>query len=131
VLVVEDYESARELYAKCLALAGFRVALASNGEEAVDQATRLLPAVIVMDLFLPLVDGLEATRRLKADDRTKDIPVIACTAGAATEKHPDLFHACLDKPCFPGELIAVVRAALGQRFPDGRPESSMEAEADL
>src|SRR5437870_247978 len=65
VLVVEDYESARELYAKCLALAGFRVALASDGEEAVDQATRLLPEVIVMDLFLPRLDGLVATRRLK------------------------------------------------------------------
>src|SRR5438552_3586341 len=57
VLVVEDYESARELYAKCLGWAGFRVALASNGVEAVDQAMRLLPVVIVMDLFLPLLDG--------------------------------------------------------------------------
>jgi len=131
VLVVEDYESARELYAKCLGLAGFRVALASDGAEAVDQATRLLPEVIVMDVFLPRLDGLEATRRLKADDRTKDIPVIACTAGASTEKHPDLFYAYLEKPCLPSALIAAVRAALGHRFPDGRLEYPMEPEAVL
>jgi CheY-like chemotaxis protein len=124
VLVVEDYESARELYAKCLGWAGFRVALASNGEEAVDQATRLLPEVIVMDLFLPRLDGLEATRRLKSDDRTRNIPVIACSAGASKEKYPDLFHAYLEKPCLPSALIAVVRAALGHRSPDVRAQDA-------
>ena len=121
VLVIEDYESARELYAKCLEWAGFRVALASNGVEGVDQAIKLLPAVIVMDLFMPLLDGLEATRRLKHNNRTRGIPVIACTAWPSTEKYSDLFHAYVEKPCLPSVLIAAVRDALGHRFPDDAP----------
>ncbi|PYV13305.1 MAG: response regulator [Acidobacteria bacterium] len=118
VLLVEDYESARELYAKCLEQAGFRVALATNGVEAVDQAIKLQPAVIVMDIFMPRLDGLEATRLLKRNDETGSIPVIACTARPPADKHPDLFHAYLTKPFLPNVLIDAVRNALAHSLPD-------------
>src|SRR6266700_1392058 len=71
VLLVDDFQDNREMYAMYLEHAGMQVAEAGNGHEALDQAFRLLPDLIVMDLSLPGIDGWEATRRLKADERTK------------------------------------------------------------
>ena len=79
ILVVDDYQDAREMYAEYLQFSGFRVAEARNGNEAVEQAFALLPDLILMDLSLPGMDGWEATRVLKADQRTKQIPVVALT----------------------------------------------------
>ena len=79
VLVVDDYAAAREMYAEYLEFSGFRVAEAKNGAEALDKAFALTPDVILMDLSLPVMDGWEATRRLKADERTRGIPVVALT----------------------------------------------------
>jgi len=67
ILVVDDYQDAREMYAEYLQFSGFRVAEARNGNEAVAQAFQLKPDLILMDLSLPGMDGWEATRRLKAD----------------------------------------------------------------
>src|SRR4030095_7835234 len=82
VLVVEDYQDAREMYAAYLQFSGYRVAEAANGLEALDQTRELMPDIILMDLALPKMDGWEATRRLKADDRTKHIPIVALTGHA-------------------------------------------------
>ena len=82
VLVVDDYQDAREMYAEYLEFSGFRVAEAVNGAEALDKAFSLLPDIILMDLSLPVIDGWEATRRIKADGRLKHTPVIALTAHA-------------------------------------------------
>src|SRR5262249_15295979 len=79
ILVVDDYQDAREMYAEYLQFSGFRVAEARNGNEAVDQAFALKPDLILMDLSLPGMDGWEATRQLKADERTRNIPVVALT----------------------------------------------------
>ena len=70
ILVVEDYPDAREMYAEYLRFSGFRVAEARNGEEALARARQEVPDVVLMDLALPLMDGWEATRRLKSDPRT-------------------------------------------------------------
>ena len=70
ILVVDDYQDAREMYAEYLQFSGFRVAEARNGNEAVEQALALKPDLILMDLSLPGMDGWEATRRLKADETT-------------------------------------------------------------
>ena len=67
VLVVDDFADAREMYGEYLKFCGFRVAEAQNGVEAIDKAKRLKPDLILMDLSMPLIDGWEATRRLKAD----------------------------------------------------------------
>src|SRR6516162_9935826 len=82
ILVVDDFDDNRQMYAEFLGYSGFKVIEASNGVEAVDKATDALPDVIVMDLSLPVLDGWEATRRLKADARTRHIPVLALTGHA-------------------------------------------------
>jgi CheY-like chemotaxis protein len=79
VLIVDDFEDNREMYAEYLSYSGYRVEQASDGEQAVELAQRIRPDVVVMDLSLPVMDGWEATRRLKSDPRTRNIPVIALT----------------------------------------------------
>ena len=82
ILVVDDYQDAREMYAEYLQYSGFRVAEAKNGNEAVAQARSLKPDLILMDLSLPGMDGWEATRVLKADEETRHIPIVALTGHA-------------------------------------------------
>ena len=80
ILVVEDNLDSRELLVHILKRNGFGVAEATTGIEAVDQARAVLPDLILMDLGLPGITGDEATARLKADPRTKDIPIVVNTA---------------------------------------------------
>ena len=116
VLVVDDFQDNREMYAEFLAYQGFRVIQAANGVEALDQAFSNRPDIIIMDLSLPVMDGWEATRRLKADQRTHGIPVVALTGHAmhghskgAMEAGCDSFVA---KPCLPDQLVAEIRKML-------------------
>jgi two-component system, cell cycle response regulator DivK len=117
VLVVDDFLDAREMYAEYFVFSGFRVVEATNGEEAVRKALELTPQVILMDLSMPGMDGWEATRRLKADQRTKDIPVIALTGHALTGLSESAKLAGCDafvtKPCLPHKLFEEVRRVLG------------------
>jgi two-component system cell cycle response regulator DivK len=116
VLVVDDFDDSRELYAQYFAFSGFRVAQASNGAEALQKAAECSPDVILMDLSLPGMDGWEATRRLKADPRTADIPVIALTGHALTGFRESAKDAGCDafvtKPCLPDALLNKVRRLL-------------------
>jgi CheY-like chemotaxis protein len=116
VLVVDDFLDAREMYAEYFSFAGFRVAQASDGAEAVAKAFELIPDVVLMDLSLPGMDGWEATRRLKADPRTMHIPVIAVTGHALTGFSESAAEAGCDafvtKPCLPDALVAEVRRVL-------------------
>jgi len=82
VLLVEDNEMNRDMLSRRLARQGFQVVLAIDGEQGVAMAERVLPDLILMDMSLPVLDGWEATRRLKAHEATRDIPVIALTAHA-------------------------------------------------
>ena len=120
VLVVDDYQDARELYAEYFALSGFRVAEASNGAEAVEKALELAPDVILMDLSLPGMDGWEATRRLKANRQTKHIPVVALTSHALPGFSDSAKKAGCDafvtKPCLPDTLVDEVRRLLASRL---------------
>jgi CheY-like chemotaxis protein len=116
--VVDDFEDNRAMYVEYLQFRGFRVAEAVNGEEAVARATELMPAVIIMDLSLPVMDGWEATRQIKANARTMHIKVIALT-GHAEPAHAKraLDAGCDDfvaKPCLPEKLLAKVREHLPQ-----------------
>ncbi len=79
VLVVDDYADARAMYAAWLQLSGFRVAEAATAAQALALAFAEPPAAVLMDLSLPGLDGLEATRRLKTDPRTAHVPVVAIT----------------------------------------------------
>jgi two-component system cell cycle response regulator DivK len=116
VLVVDDYQDAREMYADCLLAYGFRVAEASDGLEAVTKAGSLVPDVILMDLSLPGIDGWEATRQLKADRRTRNIPIVAMT-GHAGHMASDAARkagcaAFVLKPALPDQVVLEVRKAL-------------------
>ena len=119
VLLVDDYPDAREMYAEYLEFSGFDIVQAGNGVEAIERALDSHPDVILMDLSLPVMDGWEATRRLKADDRTKDIPVLAVTGHALTGVSVDAKKAGCDgfitKPCLPEDLVAEIRKVLGMR----------------
>ena len=82
ILVVEDNQDNRELIVKALSVNGYNVIEAVDGEEAIDKAKSEKPDLILMDLFIPKIDGYEVTRILKGNDELKNIPVIACTAHA-------------------------------------------------
>ena len=122
VLVVEDYQDAREMYAAYLQFSGYRVAEATNGLEAIEKALELMPDIILMDLALPKIDGWEATKRLKSDDRTKDIPIVALTghalAGFAEGAREAGCDAFVTKPCLPDALVAEIRRMLESRRPN-------------
>src|SRR3972149_6022278 len=83
VLVVEAYDDARQMYCAWLRLAGCRVAEAADGREAIEKARTLAPDLIVTDLSLPGMDGRAAIAALRADPRTRDIPVVALSGDAA------------------------------------------------
>jgi two-component system, cell cycle response regulator DivK len=108
VLVGDDMEDVRTICAEYLEHHDYRVATAENGCEALEQALALLPDLVVMDLSMPVLDGLEAIRRLRADERTHHIPVIALTAHAMRSSVQEAlaagFDAVVTKPCVPREL---------------------------
>ncbi len=129
ILVVEDDRDIAELVALYLGKAGFAVEIVSSGRDAVAAITARPPDVLVLDLMLPQVDGLEICRIVRANDKTSAIPIIMLTARAeesdrivGLELGADDY---LAKPFSPNELVARVRALLrrAQRgvWPAGRP----------
>ena len=121
VLIAEDQQELRQLYAQQLAISGFDVIEAANGAEAIDLTSRSLPDVILMDLSMPVVDGWEATRRLRADTRTAHIPVVALTAHDGSGELQRATNAGCDwfvpKPCPPDALITEIRRILSATRP--------------
>jgi CheY-like chemotaxis protein len=122
VLVIEDDLAARKLYAEMLTQAGFDVAEAHNGLQAVEKASEVEPDVIVTDLGLPGIDGYEVTRRLQRDDRTSRTPIVAITgryfsvADVARARREGC-HTVLIKPFVAEDLVAQVRRALNGSGP--------------
>jgi CheY-like chemotaxis protein len=117
VLIVDDNVDIRDLYAAYLQHQGVEVHTAADGDQAVRRAARLVPDVIVMDLLMPVIDGVAAIHQLKLDARTSRIPIIALTAShqpetrlAAVEARCDGF---LTKPCLPEDLLTGLRTVLG------------------
>ena len=123
VLLVDDYPDAREMYTEYLEFSGFDVVEAGNGMEALQKAVDTSPDIILMDLSLPVMDGWEATRRLKADERTASIPVVALTghalAGISEGAKKAGCDAFVTKPCLPEDLVREIRRIL-----DGPPAST-------
>jgi CheY-like chemotaxis protein len=118
VLLVEDDEDNRDLVAFVIARSRMDVELvvAENGQEALDKSFAKAPDLILMDMQMPVMDGWHAVPILKADDRTKDIPIIAFTAQAKPEdKARAREMGCIDyytKPMDPEELLALVQKYL-------------------
>lgn len=105
ILLVEDNEINRDMLSRRLARRGYDVVIAEDGQQGVELAGTAAPDVILMDMSLPVIDGWEATRRLKADEATKRIPVIALTAHAmAGDREQALAAGCDDYDTKPIEL---------------------------
>lgn len=113
MLVVDDYADTREMLSVALELAGYAVLLAASGRDAITLARLHHPAVVVMDIFMPEMDGIETTRRLRAQPDLAQIPVVAHTARPwGLEGIEDLFDAICPKPCPPDALVDLVGRAL-------------------
>lgn len=110
VLVVDQYPASRQWLTGVLEDAGFMVRTAANGLEAVIAAHQLQPSVILMEIAMPVLDGVEAARLIKAIDELRSARVIAYTARTPLDRelHPDLFTAILQKPSPPDQIVAVV-----------------------
>jgi two-component system, cell cycle response regulator DivK len=95
ILLIEDNEMNRDMLSRRLKRKGFRVEVAVNGREGLDLAHMLQPSLILMDVSLPIMDGLTATRLLKNDPATSSIPIIVLTANAmATDKEKAIEAGC-------------------------------------
>jgi two-component system, cell cycle response regulator DivK len=116
VLIVEDESDLRLLYVEHLRMSGFDVIEAANGAEAIDHTSARQPDVVLMDLSMPVVDGWEATRRLKGDVTTAHIPVVALTAhDGSGELERATLAGCdwfVPKPCPPHALVMEIRRVL-------------------
>src|SRR5215510_9094843 len=111
ILLVEDHESSAEGYAQLLTGAGYRVARAKNGYEALAEVSRETPSLVLLDLKLPKLDGWDLLQRLKADAALATIPVVVVT-GDSLASHHDMARsrgavAVLSKPIDPANLLAV------------------------
>jgi len=116
VLVVEDDPETRQLYTEALTQGGFGVDQAHNGHQALDKALKSPPDLVVMDIAVPGIDGIELCRRLRADERTRDVPVLAVT-GYEDRHYPDRVltagaNHVLIKPCDADLLISEARRLL-------------------
>lgn len=112
VLLVEDVADVRTVLADILVREGFGVVEASNGHEAIVYASALQIDAVVMDLSLPLLDGVATTRVLRGHERTRHIPIIALTGYPVEGADRDVFDHVLAKPCLPEVLVQRLRGAL-------------------
>jgi two-component system cell cycle response regulator DivK len=116
ILLVEDNEMNRDMLSRRLVRNGYEVFLAMDGQQGADMALSQQPDLILMDMSLPVIDGWEATRRIKANDATRRIPVIALTAHAmAGDREKAMEVGCEDydtKPVEMSRLLGKIAALL-------------------
>jgi CheY-like chemotaxis protein len=116
ILLVEDNEMNRDMLSRRLERRGYQIVMALDGEQGVAMAQAEKPDLILMDMSLPVVDGWEATRRVKADPSTQAIPVIALTAHAMSDDRDKALNAGCDeydtKPIELERLLPKIEALL-------------------
>jgi two-component system cell cycle response regulator DivK len=116
ILVVEDQEDNRQILRDLLSSANYEMTEAENGQEALDAVAKERPDLILMDIQLPIMDGYEATRRIKGNPATKDIPIIVVTSYALSGDEGKARDAGCDayvtKPYSPRQLLAKIREYL-------------------
>jgi two-component system cell cycle response regulator DivK len=124
ILVVEDNDKNRKLVRDLLTVKGYRLLEAERGEDGLRLAREQLPALVLMDIQLPGIDGIETLRQLRADPATAAIPVIAVTASAMTQDRQKILAAGFDgyqsKPISVRPFLEAVRAVLDRRSGGGR-----------
>ena len=118
ILLAEDYEDAQDIYTTYLRLHGYRVALATNGHEAIALAHAETPAMMLLDIRMPGMTGTEAMQILRTDAKFATVPMIAFTAHALEDEHAAALAAGFDqvisKPCLPDELLRSVQSTLAK-----------------
>jgi CheY-like chemotaxis protein len=118
ILVVEDNEKNRKLVRDVLTFKGYTIIETENGEDGVRLAKERLPKLVLMDIQLPGIDGIEALRRIRADEATRAIPVLAVTASAMDRDRQKIMAAGFDgyqsKPLNVKEFVAAVEAILAR-----------------
>ncbi len=129
ILIVDDYPDALQVWDLYLRASGFEVLTAAHGEEGLAIALRQLPDLIVLDLEMPRLSGIEVARALNANESTKKIPKIAVTGyslpGQLDEARKAGFDEILIKPCDPDDLLAMLHRLLGDApVNDSRPEKT-------
>ena len=119
ILIVDDFDDARELYAEFLRVQGYEVNGAADGPEALNLALPAQYDVIVLDLALPRMDGLEVLRHLRRNPATRRTPIIILSASVGQEPREDAIEAgadlFLEKPCLPDELESAIQSFLPKR----------------
>ncbi|MDQ2987361.1 MAG: response regulator [Armatimonadota bacterium] len=130
ILLVEDNEMNRDMLSRRLERKGYEVVLAVDGPSGVEMALTQAPDLILMDMSLPVLDGWEVTRRLKADIATKHIPVIALTAHAmSSDREKALEAGCDDydtKPVELPRLLGKIEALLTHATREAAPSGQLE-----
>ncbi len=125
ILITEDNEKNRKLMREVLRVTGYQILEAETAEEGIRLAQQSRPALILMDLQLPGMDGINALAALRADPRTRTIPVIAVTASAMTHNRPKILAAGFDglqtKPISVKEFLQLVREVLDRPRGSGAP----------
>jgi CheY-like chemotaxis protein len=120
LLVVEDFEDSRFMMLRLLEIAGYRVLEASDGEQAVELAVQKRPSLILMDLSLPKLDGLAATRKIRQHKRLGKVPIVAVSAHDANESRREALEAGCDeyvtKPIDFDNLSALVKRLLSKQI---------------
>jgi CheY-like chemotaxis protein len=128
ILVVEDFEDNRFMMRRLLEMSGYRVVEAVNGEQAVEAAERERPDLILMDLSLPKLDGLAATRRIRQQDGAARVPIVAVSAHDTTDFHADALAAgCneyVTKPIDFAQLEELLTRLLKNQNPEVRSQKS-------
>jgi CheY-like chemotaxis protein len=112
VLLVEDDRDTREMYSHYLSHSGLRVNEAPTGFRALERAREQTPDVVVTDIAMPGMDGLELSRRLRAEPPTRDVPIIAVSGNPTERAHDAGCDVMLEKPCTPDRLLHVIEDVL-------------------
>ena len=112
VLLVDDDRDTREMYSEYLSYSGLRVTEASSGRRALESAARHRPDIVVTDIAMPDMDGLELSRRLRAGRATRNVPIITVSGQVTEPTHHAGLNAVLAKPCGPDRLLHAIEDVL-------------------
>lgn len=117
VLLVEDDPDTREMYSEFLSHSGLRVSAAQSGDRALERIREQRPDVIVTDLAMPGMDGLELSRKVRSSVPTRDVPIIAVSGNASDRARDAGCDVVLEKPCTPDHLLDVIERVLDRCRP--------------
>jgi CheY-like chemotaxis protein len=112
VLLVEDDRDTRQMYSEFLSYSGLEVTEAPTGYRALERAREHRPDVVVTDIAMPGMDGLELSRTLRREDATSDVPIIAVSGNASERAREAGCNVVLEKPCAPDRLLHVIEDVL-------------------